>query len=628
MQLEEKVNVSAHESVNAMYEKVSAEGVTNIFDRYKAQGPRCNHCVQGLSCQLCSMGPCRITPKNPYGACGIDANAMAMRNMLHRAVMGIAAYSYHANEVAKTLKATAEGKTPFKIRDVEKLKSFAAELGIGLDQNINELAIKVADAMLEELNRDSSEPSKMVEVFAPESRKKLWRKLGIFPGGPLHESMVASVSAMTNVDGDYTSLALKALRLGIASAYGALVPLEVGQDILFGTPMPHRVNVDFGVIEKDYVNILPNGHEPFIGTAILEVARRPESQAMAKEAGAKGIHVIGSIETGQEMIQRYEIDDVFVGFTGNWLNQEFVLATGAIDLLAVDMNCSLATLGQLAEKYSSTVVPVSKLVAIPGTSKRIDYRPEDALAQAEELVKLAIENFKRRKDKEAFIPSNKKEVVAGISPEAILSISSGSLEPLIEAIKNRAIKGIVALVSCTTLKNGPQDALSVAVAKELIKRDILVLSAGCGNAAMQVGGLTAIDAIEQAGDGLKAVCKLLGVPPVLSFGTCTDTGRLANLVTEVANALNVDPSELPIAVTAPEYMEQKAVIDAFFAVAYGLYTHVSPTPPVTGAPDLVALLTDGVEAITGGKVAVGDDPMSIVDGIEAHINKRREALGI
>ncbi|MDI6715571.1 MAG: anaerobic carbon-monoxide dehydrogenase catalytic subunit [Actinomycetota bacterium] len=628
MQLEEKVNVSVHESVNAMYEKVSAEGVTNIFDRYKAQGPRCNHCVQGLSCQLCSMGPCRITPKNPYGACGIDANAMAMRNMLHRAVMGIAAYSYHANEVAKTLKATAEGKTPFKIRDVEKLKAFAAKLGIGLDQNINELAIKVADAMLEELNRDSSEPSKMVEVFAPESRKKLWRKLGIFPGGPLHESMVASVSAMTNVDGDYTSLALKALRLGIASAYGALVPLEIGQDILFGTPMPHRVNVDFGVIEKDYVNILPNGHEPFIGTAILEVARRPESQAMAKEAGAKGIHVIGSIETGQEMIQRYEIDDVFVGFTGNWLNQEFVLATGAIDLLAVDMNCSLATLGQLAEKYSSTVVPVSKLVAIPGTSKRIDYRPEDTLAQAEKLVKIAIENFKRRKDKEAFIPSNKKEVVAGISPEAILSVLGGSLEPLIEAIKNRAIKGIVALVSCTTLKNGPQDALSVAVAKELIKRDVLVLSAGCGNAAMQVGGLTAIDAIEQAGDGLKAICKLLGVPPVLSFGTCTDTGRLANLVTEVANALNVDPSELPIAVTAPEYMEQKAVIDAFFAVAYGLYTHVSPTPPVTGAPDLVALLTDGVEAITGGKVAVGDDPMSIVDGIEAHINKRREALGI
>lgn len=30
-----------------------------------------------------------------------------------------------------------------------------------------------------------------------------------------------------------------------------------------------------------------------------------------------------------------------------------------------------------------------------------------------------------------------------------------------------------------------------------------------------------LDAQELAGDGLKGVCKALGIPPVLSFGTCT-----------------------------------------------------------------------------------------------------------
>ncbi|GAB6274519.1 MAG: hypothetical protein STSR0004_13820 [Peptococcaceae bacterium] len=52
---------------------------------------------------------------------------------------------------------------------------------------------------------------------------------------------------------------------------------------------------------------------------------------------------------------------------------------------------------------------------------------------------------------------------------------------------------------------------------------------------------------------------------------------------------------MPVAVTAPEYMEQKATIDAFGAVAFGLYTHVSPVPPVTGSAAVVKLLTETVE---------------------------------
>ena len=96
----------------------------------------------------------------------------------------------------------------------------------------------------------------------------------------------------------------------------------------------------------------------------------------------------------------------------------------------------------------------------------------------------------------------------------------------------------------------------------------------------------------------------------------------------IANALGVDPSQLPAVVTAPEYMEQKAVIDGFSAVAMGFYTHVSPVPPVTGSDKVVKLLTEEVEGLTGGKIAVGDDPVKAVDGMEEHILKKRELLGI
>ncbi len=80
---------------------------------------------------------------------------------------------------------------------------------------------------------------------------------------------------------------------------------------------------------------------------------------------------------------------------------------------------------------------------------------------------------------------------------------------------------------------------------------------------MQVAGLCTPEARELAGSGLKKVCEVLGVPPVLSYGTCTDTGRLGDLLAALSLALGVPIPDLPVAAVAPEYMEQKATIDAF-----------------------------------------------------------------
>ncbi|MFO7792006.1 MAG: anaerobic carbon-monoxide dehydrogenase catalytic subunit, partial [Candidatus Saliniplasma sp.] len=521
-----------------------------------------------------------------------------------------------------------EGKTIFQIKDEDKLKAVCERLNLDTDKEKNELAKELADFMLEEINRDSEEPSKVLERYAPQSRQDVWKKLDILPGGPLHELMDVKTSVMTNVDSDYQSLALKTLRMGLSTSYGSLTLLEEVQDILFGTASPHDAEVDMGILEPDYVNILPNGHEPFMGAALIQVAHRDEVQQKAKDAGAEGIHIVGSIETGQELMQRFETDDVFVGLTGNWLNEEYVLATGAVDAFVADMNCTVPTAGEYAEKYNSQIIPVTKLVNIPGVEHDINYDPEKVEEQALKIIDRAIENFNNRQGKETNVPQHKENIVTGFSPESVVEALGGSLDPLLENIQNGNIKGIVALVSCTTLKNGGQDILTNRVAEELIKRDILVLSAGCGNAGLQVGGLTSMDAVDKAGEGLKAVCDALGVPPVLSFGTCTDTGRLINLVSTVADALGVDPSQLPVAVTAPEYMEQKATIAAVAAIGYGLYTHVSPTPPVTGSVNVVKLLTEDVEGLTGGKLAVGDDPKDIADGIEDHINKKRKELGL
>jgi carbon-monoxide dehydrogenase catalytic subunit len=633
----DKERISYHPSVHKMYERIKKDGMNNIWDRYEAQGmggdpdKRCPFCLAGTRCDLCSNGPCRAdASKDKRGVCGITADGMAMRMMLLRNVMGASTYQYHTDQTVKTLRATARGKTPYEIKEPDKLTAFAQRLGVDTSGPIEEVALRLCDFVEADFNRKYYEPSVIVDILAPPERKEAWRKLGIFPGGIYGEMMLATSSSLTNVDGYYVSLALKAMRLGISMAYQSQIVNEYLQDVLFGIPRPHSMRVDLGVLDPEYVNVLPNGHEPFLGFALVDLARKPEWQEKAKAAGAKGLRVIANIETGQEMVQRWEMDDVFYGFTGNWIMQEAVLASGCVDAFVADMNCSMPIDPLYAEKYKFKLVPVSQLVAFEGVTDRVNYDPEKADKQAAELLEMAIANFKERKGSvEAVEGLPVKEAMVGFSPESIVDALGGSLDPLLEVIKDGTIRGVVGLVSCTTLRDYGQDVHSVAVAKKLIARDILVLSMGCGNAAMQVAGLCSPEAKKDAGPGLQAVCGSLGVPPVLSFGTCTDTGRLADLLGAISKALgDVPVPDLPVAAAAPEYMEQKATIDAVFALAMGLYTYVNPVPTVTGAPDLVKLLTQDCKDVTGGVLDVETDAEKAAANILKHIEDKRKRLGI
>lgn len=633
----EDERISYHDSVKKLYKKIKDDNMTNIWDRYVAQGlggdpdRRCTFCQAGTRCDLCSNGPCRADASiDKRGVCGITADGMAMRMMLLRNVMGASTYQYHTEQTVKTLRATAEGKTPFKITESEKLRSFAKQLGLNCEGSDSKIALDLCDFVERDFNRKYDERSKIVELLAPKERINLWNKLDIFPGGIYGEMMFATSSCLTNVDGYYVSLALKAMRLSIAMAYQSQIVNEFCQDILYGTPRPHPMRVDMGVLDPEYVNVLPNGHEPFLGFAMIQVARENVWQERAKAAGAKGLRIIANIETGQEIIQRWEMDDVFYGFTGNWIMQEAVLASGCVDLFVADMNCSMPIDPIYAEKYKFKLIPVSQLVAFEGITDRVNYVPEEAKEQAERLLQMAIDNFpQRRASVDAVSALPIQEAIVGFSTESILDCLGGTLTPLLDAIKSGKIKGVVGLVSCTTLRDSGEDVHTVRVAKELIKRDILILSMGCGNAAMQVSGLCSLDANNLTGDGLRSVCDALKIPPVLSYGTCTDTGRIADLLHAISDALGGVPiTDLPVAAAAPEYMEQKATIDAVFALALGLYTYVNPVPTVTGGPHLVKLLTEECKSVTGGVLNVEKDPTKAADLMLAHINEKRKKLGI
>ena len=503
----EEERISYHDSVRTVYRRLKEDGMTNIWDRYEAQGMggnpdrRCTFCQGGMRCDLCSNGPCRAdAAKDKRGVCGITADGMAMRMMLLRNVMGASTYQYHTNQTIKTLRATAKGETPFRITEEGKLRDFARRLGIDNTGDVNGVALKLCDFVEADFSREYGKPSRIVELLAPKERQELWKNTGIFPGGIHAEILRATSSSLTNVDGNYVSLAMKAMKLGVAMAYQSQIVNEYCQDIIFGLPRPHKMRVDLGVLDPDYINVLPNGHEPFLGFAMVQLAREQEWQDKAKKAGAKGLRVIANIETGQEMIQRWEMDDAFYGFTGNWIMQEAVLASGCVDVFVADMNCSMPIDPIYAQKYKFKLIPVSDLVSFEDVSERLDYIPEKASEQAAKLLQMGIDNFKERRASVRPVTGLPvSEAIVGFSTESILEALGGKLDPLLDAIKNGTLRGVAGLVSCTSLRDSGQDSHSIAVAKELIKRDVLVLSMGCGNGAMQVGGLCSPQAKELAG---------------------------------------------------------------------------------------------------------------------------------
>ena len=162
----------------------------------------------------------------------------------------------------------------------------------------------------------------------------------------------------------------------------------------------------------------------------------------------------------------------------------------------------------------------------------------------------------------------------------------------------------------------------------LVKKDILVLSAGCTCGGLENCGLMTMEAIELCGDGLKEVCRALGVPPVLNFGPCLAIGRVEMVACELAKALDVDLPQLPVVVSAPQWLEEQALADGAYALALGLPLHLALAPFVTGSKVAVSVLTEGMKKLTGGQLIIEGEVEAAADTFEEIILEKRKGLGL
>lgn len=628
------LNVIVDPAMREMYQQVHAQGLTNVFDRFEQQEKiRCNFCSQGLSCQLCANGPCRINAKVPRGNCGVDAHVMVARNFVYRHVtIGTAANIFHAQQAARTLKAAGQNAASgLKIRDKEKLQKYAEMAGLNSKEEINKLAVQFANWVLEDMGRPYWEESVLVQAFAPPRRQELWRKLKLYPGGGFSEVALAQTKCMTNLNADPVDFLLTSVRLGVANEYQGLFILDILQEILMGTQKIRTAKQNMGLLKKDMVNIITNGHMPLTAQLVIELASSEAWQEKAKQAGASGIQVLGHVCEGQQLMN-YEGTgqmSAYAGQEGEWLSEEYLLATGAVDVFMFDYNCTIPTLPLYAKRFGTTMVSTHEVIRMPGTEV-VEFKPEKMAEQAEKILDMAIAAYSTRKaeNREVYIPPHVSDCMIGFSTESVKEALGGTWKPLIDAIVEGKIRGIATVVGCTTARYGQGGSNIFRITKGLIEKDILVLSGGCTSSVMEYTGLADPKAAEEAGPGLKAVCKALGIPPVLSYGACVDIGKMTQTAKEIADALDVDTDKLPLVIGAPEYLEQKAVADACTAIALGWLVHVAPVPSVTGSDVVVKTLTEVTETLGLGKLTVELSADKTVQIYLEHIEKKRKELGL
>ena len=618
---------SIDKAAQEMIARMAEAGQQNAWDRLEMQSPQCGFGKQGICCRICAMGPCRVTKKAPLGVCGADVDTIVARNFLRAIAAGVSAHSDHGRTVAEVFLACARGQAKdYQMKDTTKLYKLAEEFGVEIkDRSVNEIGVDVGKIALAEFGKP--EGTQLMARRAPAPRQEIWQKLGVTPRAVDREVTESLHRSTMGVDQDYKNILTHASRVALADGWGGAMLATELQDVLFGTPYPGTGEVNMGVLKKDEVNIIVHGHEPILSEMIAVASQDEELLAKAKKAGANGINVAGTCCTANELLMRHGIP-----IAGNFLNQELVIATGAIELMAVDVQCVMQGLATVAKCYHTKLVTTTDKAKMTGV-EHVSMDEKNALDTAKELVTMAIDNYKNRG--EVYIPKEKNTAVGGFSFESINYMLGGrfraSFRPLNDNIINGRIRGIAGIVGCTNPKM-PQDYTHTTLVRELIKRDVLVLTTGCATIACGKQGLTNPKiALDLAGPGLREVCEAVGMAPVLTCGSCVDNTRLLVSCSELVRegGLGDDLSELPVVGACLESVSEKALAIGQYFVASGiLVVFAKETMPILGSKNVGDYLFEGIEKDLGGRWAIESDPFKAAEMIIQHIESKRDALGI
>lgn len=621
-------DVTICDATAQMLAKAEKDGVETAFHRAAAMKP-CPIGADSACCKHCSMGPCRLVTKDPYGkvgVCGATIDTIQARNFARMIASGAAAHTDHGMSMLDIFREVVNGNIKdYTIKDNFKLEDTARSIGIEVDgRDTKDIAVD----LYKELERTYTQVEGEIPFSqrVPQKTLETWRKYGVVPRGAMREIMELMHRTHMGVDQDFDNIIHQCSRTAIADGWGGSMVATELSDIIFGTPTPVKSEVNMGCLKADEVNIIIHGHEPNLFESMLESVNDPTLIQAAKDAGANGINLIGMCCSGAEMLSRHGIPHA-----GNFMSTEAVMVTGAVDAMGVDVQCIKQGLAKVADCYGTKLFTTNPRCRIEGV-EHIEFHEHTPRECTDSIVENAIIRFKNR-HLPIEIPKIKNAGVFGFSHEYVNYMLGGTFRasyvPLNDNIINGRIRGVAGVVGCTNPRV-KQDWVHVELVKELIRNDILVVQTGCSQIALAKAGLCTPEAAHLAGPGLREVCETVGMPPVLGLGSCVDNSRILIACAEMVRVGGLGDSiaDLPVAGAAPEWMSEKAVSIGQYFVASGVYTVFGVTFPVIKETHFYKLLTEGLETMGFGKWGFAVDPQEIARMMIDHIDQKRRALGI
>ena len=598
------------------------------FHRVDTQKLKCGFGLGGICCRLCANGPCRVTEDSPKGVCGATADTMVARNFLRTIAAGSGCYIHIVEKAALNLKAIALAKG--ELRGIEALDRLCAKFDIeGTD--VHDKALKVADAVLNDLYKPDYEKMELTKKMAYPPRYKRWEELGILPGGAKSEVFSAVVKTSTNLNSDPVHMLLNCLRLGISTGVYGLTLTNLLNDVVIGEPELRLAPVGFRVIDPDYINIMITGHQHSRFSYIQDRLIQPDIVKKAQAAGAKGFKIVGCTCVGQDMqLRGVHCTQIFDGHAGNNFTSEAILSTGGIDAVISEFNCTLPGIEPICDEYKIKQICVDSIAKKKNAILK-EFTYETRVKVVDEIIDEVVSAYRERRKTVpmSLLPEHgNSNSLTGVSEVSLKKFLGDSWKPLIGLIAEGKIKGVAGVVGCSNLQGEGHDKLTVALVKELIAKDIIVLTAGCSSGGIENCGLMRPEAADLAGPNLKAVCKQLGIPPVLNFGPCLAIGRLEIVATELAEELGVDLPQLPLVLSAAQWLEEQALADGCFGLALGLPLHLGIPPFVTGSELAVKIFTEDMKSLTGGYLVINDDAVDSANILEDIILQKRKDLGL
>ncbi len=611
-------------AVKEMLLHLEKAGVETIFDRFDRQQPQCSFGMAGVCCRNCFMGPCRITAKAPKGVCGADADLIVARNLLRSAAAGTAAHGARGRESMLALKYAAEGRIPVPIEGRDKILAACAKFGFETKgKTLKELALLLADTLLEDLSRTVPGPHRTLSTHAPEERLRTWEKLGILPISHTHEVFECLHRTTTGTDGDWRNCMTQFLRTGLAFAWSSCLGSAIAMDSLYGLPVRRKSLVNTGALRPGYVNIAVHGHSPLLVSEIVRIGRTKKMREEAKRHHAKGIQFYGICCSGLSAMYRYG----GVIPLSNAVGSELILGTGALDLWVADVQDVFPSIMEVAKCFRTTVVTTSDSARLPGAEHyALDHHHSnlpEIRGIAEKIVRRGIESFAARREVPVKIPDYEIEAEFGFSTEWAAKHFPDGLRTLADALESGKILGIVNLVGCNNPRVIYEKAIA-DIAEKLIRNNVLVLTNGCASFALLKLGFCSVAARGRTGKKLRGF--LRDLPPVWHLGECLDNARASAFFAGIAGVSGKTVPSMPYAFISPEWSNEKGICAALGFRLMGVHSFHCVPAPAQGSPAVMEFLTHGTKELLGSEMVVDYNPDALAERILVHLKEKRKQL--